>query len=202
MFTGSASAGRPSRRRWPPARDSLHHRPGSLTAAARAEREAEAGVDRIVSAVSQAMTAAERLGVQQLYVFTTSAVRDAANRDLILDRVETGAGVRPQYLAGVDEGRLTYLAVHVVRLVGGPAAGPRHRGRVDGDRVRPRRRTRAVGVAPARGGASDPGIPVQTGSFDLPLRPLTGASYQGGSAGPESNGRSVAWSGTAHATAG
>jgi exopolyphosphatase/guanosine-5'-triphosphate,3'-diphosphate pyrophosphatase len=71
-----------------------------------------AGVDRIVSAVSRAMSAAARLGVQQLYVFTTSAVRDAANRDLILDRVEAGAGVRPQYLAGVDEGRLTYLAVH------------------------------------------------------------------------------------------
>jgi len=28
-------------------------------------------------------------------VFTTSAVRDAANRDLILDRVEAQAGVRP-----------------------------------------------------------------------------------------------------------
>ncbi|HVT71157.1 MAG TPA: Ppx/GppA family phosphatase [Trebonia sp.] len=58
------------------------------------------------------MGAAARLGVQQLYVFTTSAVRDATNRDLILDRVEMGAGVRPQYLTGVDEGRLTYLAVH------------------------------------------------------------------------------------------
>jgi exopolyphosphatase/guanosine-5'-triphosphate,3'-diphosphate pyrophosphatase len=50
--------------------------------------------------------------VQQLYVFTTSAVRDAANRDVILDRVEAEAGVRPQYLSGEDEARLTYLAVH------------------------------------------------------------------------------------------
>ena len=58
------------------------------------------------------MGAARRLGVQQLYVFTTSAVRDAANRDLILDRVEAEAGVRPQYLSGEDEARLTYLAVH------------------------------------------------------------------------------------------
>jgi exopolyphosphatase/guanosine-5'-triphosphate,3'-diphosphate pyrophosphatase len=70
------------------------------------------GIDRIVTAVDRAMSAATRLGVQQLYVFTTSAVRDAANRDLILDRVEAEAGVRPQYLTGVDEGRLTYLAVH------------------------------------------------------------------------------------------
>jgi exopolyphosphatase / guanosine-5'-triphosphate,3'-diphosphate pyrophosphatase len=71
-----------------------------------------AGVDRVVEAVNQAMTAARRLGVQQLYVFTTSAVRDATNRDLILGRVEAEAGVRPQYLSGEDEARLTYLAVH------------------------------------------------------------------------------------------
>ncbi len=71
-----------------------------------------AGVDRVIVAVNRAMSAARRLGVQQLYVFTTSAVRDAANRDLILDRVEAEAGVRPQFLTGVDEGRLTYLAVH------------------------------------------------------------------------------------------
>ena len=70
------------------------------------------GVDRVVGAVNQAMAAARRLGVQQLYVFTTSAVRDAANRDEVLDRVEAEAGVRPQYLSGEDEARLTYLAVH------------------------------------------------------------------------------------------
>ena len=45
-------------------------------------------------------------------MFTTSAVRDAANRDLILDRVEAEAGVRPQYLSGEAQARLTYLAVH------------------------------------------------------------------------------------------
>jgi exopolyphosphatase/guanosine-5'-triphosphate,3'-diphosphate pyrophosphatase len=31
---------------------------------------------------------------------------------VILDRVEAEAGVRPQYLSGEDEARLTYLAVH------------------------------------------------------------------------------------------
>ena len=71
-----------------------------------------AGVGRVVGAVNHAMSAARRLGVQQLYVFTTSAVRDATNRDLILDRVEAEAGVRSQYLSGEDEARLTYLAVH------------------------------------------------------------------------------------------
>ena len=36
-----------------------------------------AGVDRLVEAVNQAMSAARRLGVQQLYVFTTSAERSS-----------------------------------------------------------------------------------------------------------------------------
>jgi len=106
-----------------------------------------AGVDRVVVAVNKTMTAARQLGVQQLYVFTTSAVRDAANRDLILDRVEAEAGVRPQYLSGEAEARLTYLAVHqwsgwsagrlltfkqLARLTGAPAQrkGPFVRRRV------------------------------------------------------------------------
>jgi exopolyphosphatase/guanosine-5'-triphosphate,3'-diphosphate pyrophosphatase len=70
------------------------------------------GVDRVVAAVEGALVAARRLGVEQLYVFATAAVRDATNRDLILTRVEREAGVRPQCLSGTDEARLTYLAVH------------------------------------------------------------------------------------------
>jgi exopolyphosphatase / guanosine-5'-triphosphate,3'-diphosphate pyrophosphatase len=65
-----------------------------------------------VEAVQRALEAARRLGVEQLYVFATAAVRDATNRDLILARVEREAGVRPQCLTGADEARLTYLAVH------------------------------------------------------------------------------------------
>jgi exopolyphosphatase / guanosine-5'-triphosphate,3'-diphosphate pyrophosphatase len=71
-----------------------------------------AGADRVVEAVQRALEAARRLGVEQLYVFATAAVRDATNRDLILARVEREAGVRPQCLTGADEARLTYLAVH------------------------------------------------------------------------------------------
>src|SRR5438552_19092837 len=39
-----------------------------------------AGVDRVVEAVNHAMSAARRLGVQQLYVFTTSGRRAGARR--------------------------------------------------------------------------------------------------------------------------
>ena len=70
-----------------------------------------AGVERVVTAVQGALAAARRLGVEQLYVFTTSAVRDATNRELILAQLERETGVRPQTLSGADEARLTYLAV-------------------------------------------------------------------------------------------
>ncbi|HUN31249.1 MAG TPA: Ppx/GppA family phosphatase [Trebonia sp.] len=69
-------------------------------------------VDRVIAAVTKAMRTARRLGVQRVYVFITSSFRDAPNRDEILDRVEAEAGIRPQFLSGADEGRLTYLAVH------------------------------------------------------------------------------------------
>ena len=59
-----------------------------------------AGVDRVVEAVDRAVRAAWRLGVGQLYVFVTAAIRDAANRELIVARVERQAGVRPQILTG------------------------------------------------------------------------------------------------------
>ena len=70
-----------------------------------------AGVDRVVEAVNRAMSAARRLGVQQLYVFTTSAVRDARNAAEVLARVVKETGVELSVLSGEDEARLTFLAV-------------------------------------------------------------------------------------------
>jgi exopolyphosphatase/guanosine-5'-triphosphate,3'-diphosphate pyrophosphatase len=70
------------------------------------------GLDRVVDATCRAMAAALEHRVDQLYVFATAAIRDATNRDEVLDRVEADAGVRPQYLSGEDEARLTYHAAH------------------------------------------------------------------------------------------
>jgi exopolyphosphatase / guanosine-5'-triphosphate,3'-diphosphate pyrophosphatase len=70
------------------------------------------GVERVVGAVCQAMDAARRLGIDQLYVFATSAIRDASNRDEIIGRLGAESGVRPEFLSGEDEARLTYAAVH------------------------------------------------------------------------------------------
>jgi exopolyphosphatase / guanosine-5'-triphosphate,3'-diphosphate pyrophosphatase len=72
----------------------------------------QAGVDRVCAAVSRAVETAERQAVDMLYAFVTSAVRDATNRDQVLDQIESAAGIRPQYLSGDEEARLTYLAVH------------------------------------------------------------------------------------------
>ncbi|MEN3317259.1 MAG: exopolyphosphatase / guanosine-5-triphosphate,3-diphosphate pyrophosphatase [Mycobacterium sp.] len=69
-------------------------------------------VERVCAAVSRAVEIAERQAIDQLYAFVTSAVRDATNRDDVLDRIEHAAGIRPQYLSGDEEARLTYLAVH------------------------------------------------------------------------------------------
>jgi exopolyphosphatase/guanosine-5'-triphosphate,3'-diphosphate pyrophosphatase len=72
----------------------------------------EAGIKRVTAAVGRAMEAARRFSVEQLFAFATSAIRDAANRDQVVERIADDAGVKPQFLTGEDEARLTYLAVH------------------------------------------------------------------------------------------
>jgi exopolyphosphatase / guanosine-5'-triphosphate,3'-diphosphate pyrophosphatase len=72
----------------------------------------QAGVDRVCAAVARAVETAERHAIDMLYAFVTSAIRDATNRDHVLDQIESAAGIRPQYLSGDEEARLTYLAVH------------------------------------------------------------------------------------------
>ena len=70
------------------------------------------GIERVSSAVSDAVQVAAQQQVNQLYPFVTAVIRDAANREQVLDQIEAAAGVRPQFLTGEQEARLTYLAVH------------------------------------------------------------------------------------------
>ncbi|MGY4646507.1 Ppx/GppA phosphatase family protein [Mycobacterium sp. URHB0021] len=72
----------------------------------------EAGIERVCAAVSNAIRTGERHGIDKLYTFVTSAVRDATNRDEVLDLIGSVSGVRPQFLSGDEEARLTYLAAH------------------------------------------------------------------------------------------
>jgi len=71
----------------------------------------EAGVDRLVSTVADAMRVAEDKGVEDVLPFATSAVREAANGEAVLARVEQETGVGLTVLSGEDEARLTFLAV-------------------------------------------------------------------------------------------
>jgi exopolyphosphatase / guanosine-5'-triphosphate,3'-diphosphate pyrophosphatase len=69
------------------------------------------GVDRVVSAVRRALDLARELRVDQLYPFITAAIRDASNRDAILEEILAETGIQLQFLSGEQEARLTYLAV-------------------------------------------------------------------------------------------
>ncbi|MCO6006123.1 Ppx/GppA family phosphatase [Actinoallomurus purpureus] len=69
------------------------------------------GVDRVVASVAATAREAARMGAVELIAFVTSAIRDAANREEILDQVAVDTGVELGFLSGRDEARLTFLAV-------------------------------------------------------------------------------------------
>ncbi|MGW4842910.1 Ppx/GppA phosphatase family protein [Nocardia brasiliensis] len=71
----------------------------------------DAGCQRAVASVSRGLAAAGHYEIDSFYAFVTAAIRDAPNREMVLDRIEEASGLRPQYLTGVEEARLTYIAV-------------------------------------------------------------------------------------------
>jgi exopolyphosphatase / guanosine-5'-triphosphate,3'-diphosphate pyrophosphatase len=60
--------------------------------------------------VLEALQVAEDKGVQEMLAFATSAVRDAANGDELLARIEAETNVAIKVLPGQAEARLTFLA--------------------------------------------------------------------------------------------
>jgi exopolyphosphatase/guanosine-5'-triphosphate,3'-diphosphate pyrophosphatase len=71
----------------------------------------KAGIKALTTFVADAVVVAEDKGAQDMLGFATSAVRDAANCDAVLDHVARQTGVRIAVLPGADEARLTFLAV-------------------------------------------------------------------------------------------
>lgn len=69
------------------------------------------GAARLCEAVDNASVEAKQLGVEELLAFATSAVRDAGDSDDVLCEVRSRTGVDLQVLSGVEEARLTFLAV-------------------------------------------------------------------------------------------
>ncbi|MEU3273831.1 Ppx/GppA phosphatase family protein [Saccharomonospora sp. NPDC006951] len=69
------------------------------------------GVQDLARAVETAKESAHRLGCEELMAFGTSAVREARNVGKVLRKVTEQTGVELRVLTGVEEARLTFLAV-------------------------------------------------------------------------------------------
>lgn len=66
-------------------------------------------VDRTVSVLRDYRQVMDRLGVERVRMTATSAARDADNREDFFAAAEEVVGVRPELLAGHEEGRLSFL---------------------------------------------------------------------------------------------
>lgn len=71
----------------------------------------EEGVQRIVAAITEAVTTVVEIGVDDMIATATSAIREAANGEAVLARIERETGVKLDVLTGEDEARITMLAV-------------------------------------------------------------------------------------------
>lgn len=75
-----------------------------------------------VSAVRRLASLAEAAGAQELVACATSAIREAANSDAVVDRIRAETGVRVRVIGGVEEARLIFRAVQGSVLIDpGPA---------------------------------------------------------------------------------
>jgi exopolyphosphatase / guanosine-5'-triphosphate,3'-diphosphate pyrophosphatase len=76
----------------------------------RENRLADECAGQLLAFVQEALEIAEDKGVSEMLAFATSAVRDAANGDEVLKKVQDRTGVSIRVLPGSDESRLTFLA--------------------------------------------------------------------------------------------
>lgn len=72
--------------------------------------DAEAA-DALVGFVAEGLRLAEDRGASEVMAFATSAIRDASNGESILARIADRTGQSVRILSGVDEARMTFLAV-------------------------------------------------------------------------------------------
>lgn len=66
-------------------------------------------IERSLTLLREYRQVMDRHGVEQVRITSTSASRDAANRDEFFDAAEEIIGVRPELLSGSEEGRLSFL---------------------------------------------------------------------------------------------
>ncbi len=71
----------------------------------------DTGIDALTRFVADALLVARDKGCEEMLGFATSAVRDAANSEAVLEHVRARTGGEIEVLPGEDEARLTFLAV-------------------------------------------------------------------------------------------
>jgi len=71
----------------------------------------EAGMNRSVEALVDFEMKAKAWGAQEIFALATSAVRDARNRDVFLERVKSACDLKIEVISGEHEARIGYLGV-------------------------------------------------------------------------------------------
>jgi exopolyphosphatase/guanosine-5'-triphosphate,3'-diphosphate pyrophosphatase len=70
-----------------------------------------ATTNRLIAFLGECLGVAEDQGVQDVFAFATSALREAPNGDEVIARVREETGIDLDVLTGEDEARMTFLAV-------------------------------------------------------------------------------------------
>ena len=68
-------------------------------------------IDAAIAALSGFRQIMKNYGVEEMHAVATSAVREARNGDMFLDRIQARTGVAFEVINGAEEGRLVFLAV-------------------------------------------------------------------------------------------
>ena len=71
----------------------------------------DAAVEQLLTFIAEGQQLAEDKGATELMAFATSALREAANGEAVLARITRETGQQVEVLSGIDEARMTYLAV-------------------------------------------------------------------------------------------
>ncbi len=66
-------------------------------------------IGRTLRAIREQVKIAEDLGAEKILISGTSAVRDAANREILLSEIKNNFGITMQVLSGDEEAELTYF---------------------------------------------------------------------------------------------